>query len=458
MADLMNKVLDLLVRGEPVPAQVLTDCLAEVLIGDCPPDGRVSSLIGLMAKVNVEAPWPAIAAAAQRWRSQANGPNPLADRVLIDSALAAAVDINHALQWLPCAEDPIRFEAAPVNPKALQVAPLRQERLAALLRAPLPQSEEPHPRELARYVISLLHEHLGLDASLDEPALSEMLSGRLACAADAIDVLSAIKTPLPGFPYVLKRTARQHFFFLCRAILLSGKAAKRGVKQTPILSLPKTASSRIATVMSASLDLEVGVVSLGHIVPIKPWLEYAANYPITLHDHLAVSPIALQAFAKARTPLTFHVRDPRQIALSMAHHALEHEPQLFSEQQANIDTALEFVITTIMPELSGWLDDWLDAAAAHAIPTSLSQFTAMKDDPPACFARLLAQATSDPDALNRLSAALETLDKRQAEGAANFRKGESDEWRTVLTDKQRAAIEGQVGGTLARLHFSASDR
>lgn len=79
-----------------------------------------------------------------------------------------------------------------------------------------------------------------------------------------------------------------------------------------------------------------------------------------------------------------------------------------------------------------WCEDWIDIMEAHSrLQIKITTFEHMIEDPLGFFQEVIAFYGSSPDRFQTLI---------PKENIANFRRGQKDEWRSVLTQKQQQRI------------------
>lgn len=142
--------------------------------------------------------------------------------------------------------------------------------------------------------------------------------------------------------------------------------------------------------------------------------------------------------------LVVHVRDPRQMLISWTHFmasVIEHVdpvqrihyglPEDFL--QRSFDEQLALNVDLIFPRVIAWVESWLAVSNDPAAPVDVlfTTFEEMRNDENRFFERILEFYDVAPD----LFAVSESFVSAKA-GTANFRRGETDEWRRVCTPAQ----------------------
>jgi hypothetical protein len=153
--------------------------------------------------------------------------------------------------------------------------------------------------------------------------------------------------------------------------------------------------------------------------------------------------------------LVVHVRDPRQTMLSAIHHLNDLRLRLGPNHVASLGFSLpsnyfgeslsaqiDWMISNSLSEFIGWIEGWLDAAANPLFRPRV-HFTRYEDlhaDPEAYFERLLG--------FYEIAWRVPDFRLPPAHSSPHFRKGMTDEWRTVLTPRQQEAACALVSARL----------
>jgi hypothetical protein len=151
-----------------------------------------------------------------------------------------------------------------------------------------------------------------------------------------------------------------------------------------------------------------------------------------------------------------HVRDPRQVMISWFHffphvareldpvQALHHGvPDDYFERSA--ERQLDWLIDNWLRWTIDWIEGWVQAEREPWFKTKLL-FTTFEDmiaDPKAFFDRILDFYGVERDLFVHPS-------KPEHQGDRNFRLGEVDEWRRVLTPDQQKRASGLIPLSLYR--------
>ncbi|HEY0301195.1 MAG TPA: sulfotransferase domain-containing protein [Rhizomicrobium sp.] len=198
---------------------------------------------------------------------------------------------------------------------------------------------------------------------------------------------------------------------------------------------------------------------------------------VKVHDAYTLTPLGepLLAGAGGAQGAILIVRDPRDVASSLAHHSA-----------STIDAAIDFMndaaagfnrsdmrqrkqFRQLLPGWSGHLASWLDQ---RDIPVHLLRYEDMKRDTAGTLVGAMAfagwtvtreaadravalAAFADLQAQERATGFTEWVDSA-ASGRLFFRRGEAGAWTRELTQRQVARIEAAHGPAMARLGYTLS--
>ncbi len=177
---------------------------------------------------------------------------------------------------------------------------------------------------------------------------------------------------------------------------------------------------------------------------------------------------AVMGGAAAASAAVLIVRDPRDVAPSLAHH-----------NGSDIDTAIAFMndpaaafcghrdrqpnqLRQMLPGWSGFNASWLDQTD---IPLHLLRYEDMRRDPPSALTGLLAFAgqSEDAETIARAARFADFEQLREQEQASGFREGPRGNffrrgiaggWRDELTAAQARSIEATHGAMMDRLGYA----
>jgi SAM-dependent methyltransferase len=427
---------------------LLRAALAESLFGSPPCDPRLASIIGLLRQRSETIDWTSLDAALRRWRAEGRL-DPGALRRACDAALAGGRTIDAMLR----ATDSVGADCDPETSGATdQADPPGQETGPAA-----------YAEEKAIYVSDLLHELTGEDASdVIAPLACIFSTPAKRALASGYELLSQIRTPIPGFPFMGQRGGDPHFFFLTDACQRAFAASRKGVPPIPIIAMPKTASGFMTTVLSRLLDVPVGAASLRHLEVVPAWMAFAARHPVALHDHMPPTPENMERLrASGCRKLILHVRDPRQFVLSLAHHIVRRDFQggtRGAEYRAvhgrsGLAGVIDAVIHWELREISAWLDGWMEEARRSEIDVKVTTYEDMQRDMAGHFAGILDYFSIPSLPASAIEAALTECNReRFGDRMTNFRAGSTDEWRSVLTKDQVGAVAATSGAGFHTLY------
>lgn len=147
--------------------------------------------------------------------------------------------------------------------------------------------------------------------------------------------------------------------------------------------------------------------------------------------------------------IVLHVRDPRQAMISWCHFmtqfansnntpAMVHSGLPGDFAAMPFDARLDWLIDNHLPRWTEWAEQWRQVAESGAtrFRVLITRHEDLAADPEAFFARLLSFHDIDPGAV--------ALPRRPQAGDLNFRSGETDEWRTLMTRRQQARAASHI--------------
>ena len=211
-------------------------------------------------------------------------------------------------------------------------------------------------------------------------------------------------------------------------------------------TLPKSGSVFIATTLAQGLGLEFLAVSQGYfpsdLIEYRKMQELSKGGRIT-QAHFDASPMNLQILRKLRTRMVLHLRDPRQALLSWVHHMdrLKKEgqedllwwvcptpPEEYYEWP--LDPKITWNIENYLPFCIRWIGAWLDAILkSDDLQVMVTTYEDFIRDGEGFICRML-----DLYGIPRERFRKPTVEKTLA---TNYRKGETQEWRDVFSDRQK---------------------
>ncbi len=251
--------------------------------------------------------------------------------------------------------------------------------------------------------------------------------------------------------------------------VLSGKPAD----MNKLHLLGTSSAGRVA--FDRSIGIEAVELSLRQQTILRPraYEVWAAEAKRPLyckaHDAYCLTPAGEPLFPPAATwGAVYVVRDPRSVAVSLAHHtgsSIDHAITLMADANAAFSHSGKRAHLQLKQHLMRWsehVESWLSAP----FPVHLVRYEDMKADPHTAFAAIAA-ALGLPSDRTTIAAAVESTSfshlqaEERASGfvekpykmAAFFREGRSDGWRDALTPEQAARIAATHGEVMRRLGY-----
>jgi hypothetical protein len=329
------------------------------------------------------------------------------------------------------------------------------------------------------HVIPLLRNPLNLVRQTDAAARAHSLSGSVAAAlrldrepleallrdileanlpGSMSDLLARIQEIecLPGYPGMENFDAERFCGFLSDAASRSRKAQDKGVPPTPIFAYPKSASAFVAEVMADAVDVPVGIATFQHWMGVKPWAAFVARQPFVVQEHCAPTDENIDLLHDAGCrKLVLHLRDPRQVVVSSAHHVTRADaPERLKGEYADLtfEAVLDRMIDQFVPTQRFWFEQWRGRTAARDIDVLFTTFERMSIDRAGFFYEIF-EFFKVPEALyDRLPRSLWRVLEVTRPGNLHFRSGLRDEWREVLSPRQIRRIAEKTGGAFSGIY------
>jgi hypothetical protein len=224
--------------------------------------------------------------------------------------------------------------------------------------------------------------------------------------------------------------------------------------------------------------LESGLLSDEDVDALRPRVyeriaqDVAEPRWMKVHDAYTSLPGGEPLLGRAARAAIYLVRDPRDVAISLAHHNNTSIDAAIARMNRT-DSALcdgrmgpEAQLRQKLGDWSGHVASWLDQ---RDIPVHLIHYEALKTDAATQFGRALAFAVHDADCAEIARAVrhadFSELQRREREeGFAErkpgakpfFRAGRAGEWREILTPEQRTSIEDAHAAMMDRLGYARS--
>jgi hypothetical protein len=259
----------------------------------------------------------------------------------------------------------------------------------------------------------------------------------------------------------------EHELVLSPARQSIAKDDRTRTRLPPILlnTMPKSGSIFILRCLSQGLGIGETKIAT-NLFPddliIREKLDDLALGNLIAQQHLPARDINLSFLGRRLDRMIVHVRNPRQAMLSWLHHLdnfhahrhIEPACELGLEAvtpalppdyfERTISEKIDHLLDAHLPQLINWTEDWVDAADSRSgLEIRITTFENFVADPAAFLESLLdyfgiAQADFDATKLPR------------REARTHFRKGLTDEWRTVFSAAQQDKAAAMIPETLAR--------
>ena len=307
-----------------------------------------------------------------------------------------------------------------------------------LLSAPMPRSDRASAWLLSQWS-GHLAPYLGLSKG-EVRALFKQLGAvyTRGTVEDAARLISTCRI-FPGYPWLASQNFVRHLHFASNYFSQAVVARARGIPAVPIFAFTKTGSSFLTSFFSQWLNIPTAVASLHHAIGMTPWLRCMAEWPATTHDHMAPTPANLaRLHASGLKRCVVHVRNPFEVAVSLAHHMVKRRglPKTPEQLHAYLDTSME----TDMRRYVAWRTLWKQAASGGKIEVLETSYEELRNDFPALALRILDFFGQRGASISALRTQYEAQMEQAGEGKFNFRSGTPDEWKETLTPAQVARI------------------
>ena len=211
-------------------------------------------------------------------------------------------------------------------------------------------------------------------------------------------------------------------------------------------SLPKSGTVYLSNLMREGLRYAAEMVSHGYfpvdLIDWKKLVEHRAGAVVS--SHLDPSPTNLKFLAHFQPRIHVHIRDPRQAALSMAHHLAKYQREKYVGYDIQTEPApppefhewplagqIDWMLAEYLPNCVTWIGDWLAIldSGVRGIDILLTTYEEMLADERGLIQRILA-FFGVPESAYTWPTVPKTM-------AAHFRQGTPDEWRHVFTPEQQ---------------------
>jgi hypothetical protein len=218
-----------------------------------------------------------------------------------------------------------------------------------------------------------------------------------------------------------------------------------------ISTMPKSGTVYLLNKLSEGLDIEIKTVSLGYfptdLLNVNEMFHFIKGNKISC-EHFDPSAANCMILKSLNQRIVVHVRDPRQALVSWIHHM----DRMFSlgaitvllrvcptppasYYHESFEKKVDWQIENYLIELVGWAEKWISAVENDASLRGNVLFTSydelLRDEQSLiqrilCFYGIPEQCYDDQEVKK-------TMD-------VHFRKGDPDEWRTVMSEDQQFRV------------------
>lgn len=219
-------------------------------------------------------------------------------------------------------------------------------------------------------------------------------------------------------------------------------ALDRGLPSPIFIAQGKSASVSVANIFNSGFALPTAVYSLSIVRVVAPWLTEYLRGGACYTTHLWGDKTNVALISEQHTgPVIVHVRDPRQVVVSLMEHRRRYAWQVPANLRAQVagddETALDAVVAGAFGSAVRWIDAWVQARRTLDIRfTTFEQFVTDRDG---FIDRMLEVYGAGTRYFDR-SAAL----AGGAQTDYHRRLGSIDEWRTRMTPKQVERINAEM--------------
>lgn len=271
--------------------------------------------------------------------------------------------------------------------------------------------------------------------------------------ADLLPILAS--QPIqPGPAYAHELSAEDLLHFFHDSWERGRRARDLGYPVIPHFSIMKSASSYASSVLARAWNVPAGVVSVDHTPGFPAWMRFAAQYPIALHDHTIPSDDGMEIYRQAGVSrFVLQVRDPRQWVLSLAHHLIDSPTRSANSELSALhqDQGFEAMMDRLIETFGVAYSDWAKLWRRHrrrGATLGFFKHETLAADPHRFFDEML-QFMEAPGVLHdQIHAALDGANLERSEGGLNYRSGQTEEWRSVLTKRQVERLSELCGAAL----------
>jgi tetratricopeptide (TPR) repeat protein len=221
-------------------------------------------------------------------------------------------------------------------------------------------------------------------------------------------------------------------------------ALERQLPSALLVTPGKAGSVAVGNILSSGFNLPTmaAAISTNNVIPT--WATEFTRGGCMNSSHLKASPHNVNRLLQAGVKrVILHVRDPRQIVVSFAHHLTDYRAQFgsikgYSENlDASLSVRIDFVIREFLPQRVEWLKCWLNARDKLDIRITTYEMFVLERN--RFIETILMHYGGDTRYFNRSN----------AEGPSgvdgHFRKGITDEWRSAMNKEQIYRMNEIIG-------------
>lgn len=224
-------------------------------------------------------------------------------------------------------------------------------------------------------------------------------------------------------------------------------AIERQLPSALLVTPGKCASVAVGNILSSGFNLPTMATAISTNNVIPAWATAFACGGVIHASHLRATPDNVLKLSEAGVGrVILHVRDPRQTMVSLAHHLADYRAQFgsikgFSEvAERSLGERIDFLSREFLPDRIQWMNDWLNARDKMIIGITTYEMFVLERD--RFIETLLMHYGGDTRFFNLSNA-------NGSSGVdSHFRKGSTDEWRSVLSQQQIENINRIVGHEL----------
>jgi hypothetical protein len=219
------------------------------------------------------------------------------------------------------------------------------------------------------------------------------------------------------------------------------------------IAMPKSASKTIAGRLAEELNSNVHLIASktgrgiwpNNTVISNRKLIFAVMMRKVAHEHCVANQVTIQRIARVTDHIIVHVRDPRQVLVSMAHHFFESGKEVgrfgVDSRQINSEDLVktfDYLISNVFPVLVQYVCDWREASKSNVLEVSFFTYEEFLSNPGKYLSEVLNVLGVDRVSVN-------------SNYVQHYRRGQADEWRTALTAEQRASVNNAMPSELLQL-------